>query len=186
MRAAAYKRIAHTAAEGAVAAGPGVRADALIAECQRRLNDARREYWRATKAFLAPSSEALRRKSNLHWLLGQVISLDVVLGQPLDKALLTTACLAADIDLESASEVDRAWAHVSLTEFALLRLADQGLQEQERDAHVNTALHNARRFVDLVGRGSDQVATTTAPVQSLHHLVGQPGAPVAALETRHS
>lgn len=189
LRAAAYKRIAQAALEQVLAAGPGARANSLITECRRRLDNARTEYWRATKTFLAPSSEALRRKSNLHWLLGQVISLDVVLGQPLDKALLITARLAAEIDLEGASAVDRAWAHVSLTEFALLELADVGLSEAEREAQARTALDHARRILDLVGRASEHVSTTARQFdryvswwgnpdrQSLFAEMGIPGRP---------
>src|SRR5262249_29002834 len=161
LRAAAYKRIAQTAADHALTAGPGPRAAELIAECRRRLSDARAEYWRATKAFLAPSSEALRSKSNAHWLLGQVLSLDVALGQPLDKALLATARLAAKIDLESASDVDRAWAHVSMAEFDLLHLAEEGLQEQERAEWAKQAFDNTVRFIEMVGHGSEHVMTTS-------------------------
>jgi len=161
LRAAAYKRIAQTAADHALAAGPGPRADGLIAECRRRLSDARAEYWRAMKAFLAPSWEALRRKSNLHWLLGQALSLDVALGQPLDKELLATARLAAKIDLESATDADRAWAHVSMAEFDLLHLAEEGLQEQERAEWAKQAFGNTIRFIEMVGHGSEHVMTTS-------------------------
>jgi beta-lactamase superfamily II metal-dependent hydrolase len=162
LRAAAHKRIALVAAQHAVDAGPANdRADALLAECLTRLDSARAEYWRATKAFLGPSSEPVRKKSNLHWLLGQVLSLDVALGRPLDKPLLTAARLAAEIDLDSAGEDERAWAYVSLTEFALLRLADPDLPSGEREQHAREALANAGRFMELVGRGSEHVATTS-------------------------
>ena len=162
LRAAAHKRIALVAANHAIAAGPtDVGADPLLEECLTRLNSSRAEYWRATKSFLGPSSEPVRRKANLHWLLGQVLSLDVALDRPLDKALLTAARLAAEIDLESSGEVERAWAYVSLTEFALLRLADPELSAEERERYAGDAAENASRFVELVGRGSEQVATTS-------------------------
>jgi len=162
LRAAAHKRIAQVVAKHAISAGPAdVSADPLFEECLTRLNRSRAEYWRATKSFLGPSSEPVRRKANLHWLLGQVLSLDVALDRPLDKALLTAAHLAAEIDLESAGEEERAWAYVSLTEFALLRLADPELSAAERERHAADAFGNANRFVELVGRGSEHVATTS-------------------------
>src|SRR5262249_60697116 len=49
----------------------------LFAHCLAGLEEARAEYWRATKAFLGARSELARRKANLHWLLGQVLSLDI-------------------------------------------------------------------------------------------------------------
>ena len=102
LRAAGHKRIAQAIFQMAVAGGaPDGQSDMLLAECLNHLDSARAAYWSAAKSFLGPSSEPLRRKANLHWLLGQVLSLDLVLGRPLDTGLLTAARLAAEIDLES-------------------------------------------------------------------------------------
>jgi hypothetical protein len=126
----------------------------------QRLEQARTTYWAATKAFLAPSSERTRRKSNLHWLLGQVLSIDAVLGRALDLSAWTVARMAATFDTESADGVERAWAYVSLCEQALLRLADAELAPDDRAPWASEALAQANRIVELVGRGSEHAMTT--------------------------
>lgn len=175
LRAAGHKRLAEAAFKMAIT--PSVseawRQD-LFSKCQRGLDEARAEYWRATKAFLGPSSELARRKANLHWLLGQVISLDVILGRPLDMAALTAARLAAEIDTESPNEEDRAWAYVSLSELALLRLADATMSASERAEVAAKALDGATRVVDMLGRSSEQATTTSRQFERYIKLWGNP------------
>jgi hypothetical protein len=186
LRAAALKRVSLAALEHAAVVGSGKRADVYLGECRRRLNDARLEYWRATKAYLPPSTEQLRLKSNLHWLLGQVISIDVVLGQPLDEARLAAAWLAAQVDLDSAAAVDRAWAHVSLTEFNLLRLTVRKHSKTQRKTIATSAFEHAQAFIDLVGPGSEHVTTAARQIdryisrwgnRKLQPLLGKLGIP---------
>jgi len=160
LRASAHKRVAFAALEQAALTDEAGTGDEFMKVCRQRLDDARIEYWRASKAFLAPSTEPMRRKANLHWLLGQVISLDVALGKPLDEAMLTTACLAADIDLHDCNEVERAWAHVSLSEFNLLRLSAVELSPQQREVIASKAIENTQAFIRLMGHGSEHVFTT--------------------------
>jgi hypothetical protein len=175
LRAAGHKRIAQVAFQMAVAAGaPDGESDRLLAECLRRLDSARAGYWSATKSFLGPSSESVRRKANLHWLLGQVLSLDVVLGHHLDTAFLTAARLAAEIDLESPRDEDRAWACVSLSEFALLRLADPNMTTAERARHAEESIANASRFLEMLGRGSEHAATTSRQFERYAEWWGNP------------
>ena len=175
LRAAGHKRIAQAAFQMAVAGGaPDGESDRLLAECLNRLDSARAGYWCATKSFLGPSSEPVRRKANLHWLLGQVLSLDVVLGRPLDAAFLTAARLAAEIDLESPREEERAWACVSLSEFALLRLADPSMTTAERARHAEESIANASRFLEMLGRGSEHAATTSRQFERYAEWWGNP------------
>jgi hypothetical protein len=124
--------------------------------------------------FLGPSSEPVRRKANLHWLLGQVLSLDVVLGRPLDTALLTAARLAAEVDLESPRDEERAWACVSLSELALLRLADPNMTTAERARHAEESMANASRFLEMLGRGSEHAATTSRQFERYAEWWGNP------------
>ena len=175
LRAAAHKRIAQVAFKIALAtdAGKG-EADKLLSECQYRLYAARAGYWRATKSFLGPSSEPVRRKANLHWLLGQVLSLDVVLGRPLDAAYLTAARLAAEIDLESPHEEERAWAYVSLAEFALLELTDASMSTADRARHAEASVANASRVVELLGRNSEHAFTTARQFERYLDWWGNP------------
>jgi beta-lactamase superfamily II metal-dependent hydrolase len=175
LRAAGHKRIAQAAFQMAVAGGaPDGESDRLLAECLNQLDRARTGYWSATKSFLGPSSEPVRRKANLHWLLGQVLSLDVVLGRPLDAAFLTAARLAAEIDLESPRDEERAWACVSLSEFALLRLADPNMTTAERARHAEESIANASRFLEMLGRGSEHAATTSRQFERYAEWWGNP------------
>ncbi len=159
LRAAGHKRIAQVAFQlaGTAAISETWRRD-LLSEFLRRLDESRSGYWRATRSFLGPMSEPTRRKANLHWLLGQVLSLDVVLGRRFSIDHWTTARLAAQIDTDSPDEVVRAWAHVSLSELALLRLAD--VPADERAAFAQEAVDHAALVVDTLGRSSEHVMTT--------------------------
>jgi beta-lactamase superfamily II metal-dependent hydrolase len=175
LRAAGHKRIAQAAFQMAVAGGAtDGESDRLLAECLNCLDSARAGYWSATKSFLGPSSEPVRRKANLHWLLGQVLSLDVVLGRPLDGAVLTAARLAAEIDLESPRDEERAWACVSLSEFALLHLADPKMATAERARHAEESIVNASRFLEMLGRGSEQAITTSRQFERYAEWWGNP------------
>jgi hypothetical protein len=159
----------------AVAGGaPDKESDRLLAECLNRLERARAGYWSATKFFLGPFSQSVRRKANLHWLFGQVLSLDVVLGRPLDIAFLTAARLAAEIDLESSRDEERAWACVSLSEFALLRLADPNMTAAERARQAEESIANASRVLEMLGRGSEHVATLSRQFERYAEWWGNP------------
>jgi len=161
LRASGHKRLAQIAFQVAASLGESdVRCEALLDESLRHLEEARSEYWRAAKAILGSWAKPGRKKANLHWMLGQVLSLDVVLGREMDLDLLTAAQLAARTDLESPNEVDRAWAHVTLSELALLKLARPGLDALARAAHAGEAKRNAIDFLELLGRGSEHAFTT--------------------------
>jgi beta-lactamase superfamily II metal-dependent hydrolase len=175
LRAAGHKRIAQSVFQRALAAGAqDGESDRLLAECLNRLEKARTEYWSATKSFLRPSSEPVRRKANLHWLLGQVLSLDVVLGRRLDERFLTAARLAAEVDLESPRDEERGWGYVSLSELALLRLTDPNMTAAERARHAEEAIGNASRFLEMLGRGSEHVATTSRQFERYAEWWGNP------------
>ena len=180
LRAAGYKRLAQVALRVAVLPSTGESwRRQLLDEFLRRIDQSRTEYWRVTKAFLGPTSELTRRKANLHWFLGQVLSLDVVRGRTLDPDFWTTAHLAARIDTDSANEIERAWACVSLSELALMRLAQEALPASERAALAEQALAQAGRVVELLGRGSEHVMTTSRQFERYVTLWGNPAlAPV--------
>ena len=166
LRAATDKRIALAAFEVATAAG--IEKDwfeKLLSDTLSRMEKARDQYWTAAKWFIRPSSETVQRKGNLHWMLGQVLSLDVVLGRPLDIALLKAASFAANVDLESPETTERAWAHVSLSELALLRLSDSELPPDKRKQYAEESLKNESRFLELLGRGSEHAFNTSRQFQ---------------------
>lgn len=176
LRAAAMKRMAHVALRLAVARDvPADWSRPLFAECLRLLEEARAEYWRATKSYLAPTSEPTRRKANLHWLLGQVLSLDVILGRSLDLLSWTAAQFAAQLDTASSDDVEQAWAHVSLAELALLRLAEDGLPADDRARFADDTVRNVSRMVELVGKSSEHAQTTRRQFDRYVTWWGNPG-----------
>lgn len=173
LKAAAHKRIGQTALKRAIDGTPDdARAGNWIAEGRRRFSDARSIYWKATKAFMSSSSEPLRRKSNLHWLLGQVISLDAWLGSRFDRRHLDAAIFAAQIDLDCTTETDRAWARTSLVELSLLRLADPDLGMAQRQDIAREVIQHAEAVVELAGRTSEQVTTTRRQLKRYIDLWG--------------
>jgi hypothetical protein len=173
LRAAAYKRLGQAAFMRAVDARTGEHlVDDLLATCTSKLNAARTEYWRATKEFLGPASETMRRKSNLHWLLGQVLSLDVVQGRELDREQWNAAHLAATVDADAGDESTRAWGEVSLSELALMRLPYAA--PSERKAHADDAIGHAKRMVERVGLGSEQATATARQFNRYKQWWGNP------------
>lgn len=158
LRAAAQKRVALALLDGAVAGAP---IGQLSGQVRERLVRSRGLYWRATQAFLGSWQEPGRKKANLHWLLGQVLALDVILGQSLDMGHLALARMAAETDLQSPHTGDRAWARVSLAEQALLQLGTSPTSTEERKHLADTCLGHLRQMLDLCGPTSEQ-ATSTA------------------------
>lgn len=161
LRGAADKRIG--LASFAVATASGISEgwrERMLGDSRSRMESARTRYWYAAKWFMRQSTDIVQVKGNLHWMLGQVLSLDVVLGRPLDNGLLMAARFAANVDLDSQDELDRAWAHVSLCEQSLLCLADPELSPEQRKDYADESVRNARRFLELLGRRSEQVCNT--------------------------
>lgn len=159
LRASGHKRIGLAALARAPGA-PGAEQPAWLKSARAGLDEARSIYWNATRSFLASWSEPGRLKANLHWLLGQVLALDGALGRPLDAALVATARLAAETDLEGPQPSERAWAHVSLAELALLQLTDPALDAAARAQAAATCLQHAGQVLQLLGAGSEQAFTT--------------------------
>lgn len=175
LRAAANKRIG--LADFRVAKAQGVPEgwrEKRLSYCLSRMQVARDQYWAAAKWFIQPSVETVQRKGNLHWMLGQVLSLDVVLGRPLDSSLQMSADFAANIDIESPNEIERAWAHVSLSELALLKLSDPELSADQRKKYSEESIANATRFLELLGRGSEHAFNTSRQFRRYVNWWGNP------------
>ena len=89
------------------------------------LEQARIDYQQAAKGFLVNyDGEPQQHIATLHWVLVQTLSLTAVLGKPIPDGWWETAKLSAEAYLDHSSMEERAWAHGSLAELWLLRLAN--------------------------------------------------------------
>jgi beta-lactamase superfamily II metal-dependent hydrolase len=175
LRAAAAKRLGLVAFQLALSPGAAEPSrERLLRECSNWLSESLAVYRRATKSMLKPTSEPVRRMTNLHWVLGQVLSLELIAGKPFDPARWQVARFAAEVDTESADDVERAWAYVSITELALIRLTEKKLALDQRAGFVNEAIASANRIVDLVGRNSEHTMTTSRQLERYVQWWGDP------------
>jgi len=91
-----------------------------------RLEDALATYKGAAEMFLRNDASAVQRVATLHWVLVQQLALEAVLRHEISADAMATASQAATLYLEHPDVQERAWAHASLAELALLKLAMPG------------------------------------------------------------
>lgn len=131
LRASAMKRLAEAAYRYAAVSGDP---DAYVARSVDRLEEALQMYKSASELFLRNDTGAVQRAAALHWVMVQHLSLAAVLRYPLSEQRWSAAWLAASLYLEHPSSDERAWAHGSLAELSLIRLAiaDAGAEDLAR------------------------------------------------------
>ena len=88
---------------------------------------------RAAKGLLVNDARAVQRKATLHWVLVQLVAL----GYLLERRVRSRRVGSGEALLPSTTAIiteteQRAWAHGSLAELWLLRLADATLSADER------------------------------------------------------
>jgi beta-lactamase superfamily II metal-dependent hydrolase len=113
------------------------------------LDEARLEYHRAVRGLLVNNSQTVQRLATVHWVLVQVASLSMVLGIEPDPGIWAAARLSAELYCEHHDLEQRAWAHGSLAELWLVRLADPGLTDPERQKIQEAALREAKALGDF-------------------------------------
>ncbi|HEY3567940.1 MAG TPA: CHAT domain-containing protein [Thermoanaerobaculia bacterium] len=113
------------------------------------LDEARLEYLNAARGLLVSNSRTLQRIATVHWVLVQVASLSMVLGLDSDDGVWKAAKLSADLYCEHHDPEQRAWAHASLAELWLVRLADPGLTGEERRRIHEEAVREAKALGDF-------------------------------------
>lgn len=177
LRAAADKRIGEAALELAVQKHiPAAARDRLLAICSHRMTEARGKYLAAARVLMAANGEGAQEKASIHWLLGQVNTLDTFLGRAPDPDLMATCRLAATMDTESANPVYAAWGHVSLAELGLLELDALGNDgedlEGKRAAVAAEVMRHVNRVVALLGRSSEQAHTTSRQFRRYYDVWG--------------
>jgi hypothetical protein len=121
----------------------------FIARSCDRLEDALVSYNRAAGIFLRNDSSAAQRVATLHWVLVQELALRAVLREQIDPSLWGAAFLAAMSYLEDPSREERGWAHASLAELWLLKLATSGMPDDERDRPSDRVLEHAEHIAQL-------------------------------------
>ncbi len=105
---------------------------ALLDRCCDRLEEALATYKAAGELFLRNDGTIMYRAATLHWVLVQQLVLETVMRQSLSADRWATAFLTASLYLEDANVEERVWAHASLAELALIRLAESDSEDQRK------------------------------------------------------
>lgn len=110
------------------------------------LDQARIEYAQAVRGLLVNDARAVQRKATLHWVLVQLVSLSEVLGHAPQRGEWEAARLASEHYFDHPDHEERAWAHASLSELWLLRLAEGDLSEKQVDDLSERARSHAEKL----------------------------------------
>jgi beta-lactamase superfamily II metal-dependent hydrolase len=111
-----------------------------LPEASELLQLAFQDYLEGARGLLLNDSRGVQRIATLHWLLVQVVSLSAVLGREPDESKWLAAKLCADLYVDHHVLEERAWAHGSLAELWLVRLAGQNLTKEEKASFSKKAL----------------------------------------------
>jgi hypothetical protein len=109
------------------------------------LDQAWDDYDRAVRGILVNELQRAQRVATLHWVLVQVVALSAVLGKKFRKDAWDAAKLCAEPYLQHLDPQERAWAHASLAELWLVRLAREGVTPEQKKKYSDRALlHGAK------------------------------------------
>jgi hypothetical protein len=157
LRAAGAKRTAEVAYW--LSEAPDVASDRrhrLLESCVVGLESALDHYSAGLRMLLATSHGAPQRKVTTHWIAGQLMLMQAILGLDVDSDLRGVARWSARLDLDHLDPVVRAWAIVSHIEQAVLALAVTGPDA----AAAARTLQQAHDLVRVAGDDSEHVMTT--------------------------
>lgn len=164
LRAAGYKILAEVAFWMSEASDVDPdRREAFGDECFDRLEQALDAYVRAAQPILQSGSSIVQAKANIHWLVGQIVGLQVLLGRDLDSDALGAARYSALADLEHPDALTKAWANVSLIELLIVQMT--GADSADQAALQDEALERADRVIKLAGRDSEPARQTAIQMQ---------------------
>lgn len=140
------------------------------------LDQAWEDYDRAVRGILVNELHAVQRVATLHWVLVQVVSLSAVLGKVLPKGSWEAAKLCADFYVDHLDPQERAWAHASLAELWLVRLAKPGLSPERKKKCSERALHHAQELGRMYpSRDEFPVKSTRRQFERYKHWWGETG-----------
>ncbi len=125
------------------------------------LDEAFVDYERAVRALMIIEPGAAQRVATLHWVLGQVESLALVLGRECGEARWKAAHLSAEMYLDHPLIEERAWAHGSLAELYLIRLGDPKLKKEERITLSKEAVKHTENLAELYPRLDERPVFST-------------------------
>ncbi len=171
LRAAAAKRTAEVAYWLSLA--PDVtaeRRDELASRCVSELENALDLYLSTVGSLLSTSDGRANRKVTMHWIAGQVLTMQAVLGAPIDADLAGLARLAAGFDLLQPDPLVRGWATVSLIEQELLDLATNGPSADTSERAVELA----QELMRALGEDSEHVVSTCRSMRRFAAWLGDP------------
>jgi hypothetical protein len=157
LRAAGAKRSAEVAFW--LAEAPDVAAERrheLLEACVGDLEVALEHYVDGLRGLLATTAGEPQRKVTTHWIAGQVMLMQAILGRPIDPDLGGIARWTARLDLDHADPVVRAWAITSHIEQTLLELA----VGEPTNEIAERAVRHARDLVRAIGEDSEHIMTT--------------------------
>ena len=153
LRASSRKRLAQAAFTLTASAGPA--GAGRWRDPYELLDQARLDYDRAVRGLLVYEAGETQRFATLHWVAVQAESLASVLGKDRDEARWQAAKLCADFYCDHQSTEERAWAHGSLAELCLVRLADREMNDVQKEAWSTRALEHARHVARLYLGGDE-------------------------------
>jgi hypothetical protein len=162
LRAAGAKRVAEVAFW--LSQAPDITVDRrheLLQACVADLELALEKYTDAVRSLLSTSDGTPQRKVTLHWVVGQLMLMQAVLGQEVDRDLGGVGRWAARLDLDHPDPVVRAWATVSHIEQALLELAVGGPSADV----ASSAIRCAQELLRAAGEESEHVMTTARQIR---------------------
>jgi hypothetical protein len=143
---------------------------AHLSQSVKDLRQSLRRYRLVMESMLSGNNAPGRRNVATHWLVGQVLALDVLLGNAADDGLSTILRLTAGLALDLSEPSERAWVYGSLLECALLQLT----KTPPPPDSAEEATRAAREIVRLCGPESEQVFSTCRQMQRYLYWWGHP------------
>ena len=142
------------------------------------LEKSRRDYEEAVRRFVMKEGLPSQYAATLHWVGVQAVALAVILGRSLEERVegaWQVARLAADLYLQHPDVLEQAWAHGSLAELWLLRLATRGLADDVKAGYRQRAIQHAKELVRIYpDRDAFPVTSTSRQFQRYLDWWGSP------------
>jgi len=170
LRASSSKRLAQAEFNLALVsnAGTPARAEHLRRSCAY-LEQSLLDYQQSVAGFLVNQGRPMQRIASLHWVLVQSLCLSAVLGKPARAGSWETARLSAEAYLDGPDTGEQGWAHGSLAELWLLKLAAADASPEERAQAARLATEHVTELAKIF-RGNDAFAIQSTRKQFARYM----------------